>query len=109
MTMVETTYEHVLVDDAGVAWIEATTMKVIELVLERRAYGGTPEDLHAQHPSLTLGQIYSALSYYEDHKIMLDREIKQREELIHELRRTTPRPSVLDRLERQKRGSYEPR
>ncbi len=73
MTMVETTYEHVVVDADGVPWIEGTNTKVVELVLERQAYGGTPEHLHTQHPALTLGQIYSALAYYEDHKALLSR------------------------------------
>ncbi len=35
-------------------------MKVIEIVLEKIAYGWSPEELHFQHPYLTLGQIYSA-------------------------------------------------
>ncbi|MBF0328235.1 MAG: DUF433 domain-containing protein [Nitrospirae bacterium] len=35
-------------------------MKVVELVVEKIAYGWSPEELHFQHPYLTLGQIYSA-------------------------------------------------
>ncbi len=27
------------------------------------AYGWSPEEMHFQHPDLTLGQIYSALAY----------------------------------------------
>jgi hypothetical protein len=38
-------------------------MKVIELILEKSAYGWSPEELHFQHAYLTLGQIYSALAY----------------------------------------------
>ncbi|OGQ79996.1 MAG: hypothetical protein A2289_01440 [Deltaproteobacteria bacterium RIFOXYA12_FULL_58_15] len=45
-------------------------MKVIVLVLEKSAYGWSPEELHFQHPYLTMGQIYSALSYYWDHQVL---------------------------------------
>ena len=44
--------------------IAGTTMKVVELVVEKNAYGWIPEELHFQHPYLSLGQIYSALAYY---------------------------------------------
>ncbi len=53
-------------------------MKVIELILENSAYGWSPEELHFQHPYLTLGQIYSALAYYWDHQKELDLDIEKR-------------------------------
>ncbi len=64
MTITATGYEHIVVDEDGVPWIAGANMKVVELVLDRQAYDGTPEELLAQHPYLTLGQIYSALAYY---------------------------------------------
>ncbi|MCG8350539.1 MAG: DUF433 domain-containing protein [Chloroflexales bacterium] len=75
MSLVETRYEHIVLDDAGVPNIAGTTMKVIELVLERSAYGWSPEELHFQHPYLSLGQIHSALAYYWDHQDELDQDI----------------------------------
>ena len=33
-----------------------------------RAYGWDAGEAHAQHPSLTLAQIHSALAYYYDHQ-----------------------------------------
>jgi hypothetical protein len=53
-------------------------MKVVELVVERQAYGWSPEELQFQHPYLDLGQIYSALAYYWDHREDLDRDIQRR-------------------------------
>jgi uncharacterized protein (DUF433 family) len=52
-------------------------MKVVELVAEVQTYGWSPEELHVQHPNLSLGQIYSALAYHWDHKDTLDRELAQ--------------------------------
>ncbi len=90
-----TTYEHVVINEAGVPTIEGTTMKVIELVLETTAYGWSPDELQFQHPYLTLGQIHSALAYYWDHKEQLDRDIEQRMERVEEIRRAVgPSPLV---------------
>ena len=50
-----TSYAHIALDDRGVPIIAGTTMKVIELVIERMAYGWSPEELHFQHPYLSLG------------------------------------------------------
>ncbi len=34
-----------------------------ELVVEQQEYGWSPEELHFQHPYLTLGQIHLTLAY----------------------------------------------
>ena len=76
LTSAKTEYEHVVLDEKGVSIVAGTNMKVIEIVLEKTAYGWSPEELHFQHPYLTLGQIYSALAYYCDHQDALDRDIE---------------------------------
>jgi uncharacterized protein (DUF433 family) len=101
MSLVETRYEHIVLDDAGVPRIAGTTMKVIELVLERAAYGWSPEELHFQHPYLSLGQIHSALAYYWDHQEELDQDIARRRARVEELRRTTPPVPLIARLKAQ--------
>jgi uncharacterized protein (DUF433 family) len=85
MAVVETRYEHIVLDENNVPIINGTNMKVIELVLEHLAYGWSPEELHFQHPYLTLGQVYSALAYYWDHKEGLDEEIEQGLQYLDEL------------------------
>lgn len=92
-----TRYEHIILDD-GVPKIEPTTMKVIELVLEQRASGATPEELRLQHPYLSLGQIYSALAYYWDHQDELDADIKRRLAQVQRLRSSLPDSPALTRL-----------
>ncbi|MBI4686427.1 MAG: DUF433 domain-containing protein [Nitrospirae bacterium] len=78
MALTDTQYEHVSVDENGVPFISGTTVKVVELVVEKTAYGWSPEEIHLQHPYLTLGQIYSALAYYSDHAKELDADIERR-------------------------------
>ena len=101
MSLVETRYEHIVLDDAGIPLIAGTTMKVIELVLERSAYGWSAEELHFQHPYLSLGQIHSALAYYWDHQEELDHDIARRRAGVEELRRTTPPSPLIARLKSQ--------
>ena len=74
----KTKYEHIVLDEKGTPVIAGTNMKVIELILERSAYGWSPEELYFQHPYLTLGKIHSALAYYWDHKKELDADIERR-------------------------------
>ena len=73
-------------------------MKVVELILDSKAYGWSPEELHFQHPYLSMGQIYSALAYYWDHKDELDRDIARRLRLIDRLEQEWPPTQLNERL-----------
>lgn len=75
--MATTATAHIHLDDRGVAWIDDTNVKVIEVVLDKLAHGSSPEEIHFQHPLLSLAQIYAALSYYYDHQEVIDAEIEQ--------------------------------
>lgn len=81
-----TMYEHIEIDATGVPLIAGTTMKVVELVTAQNAYGWSPEELHFQHPYLSLGQIHAALAYYWDHKTDLDADIERRWRFVEQAR-----------------------
>lgn len=98
MSIVETKYEHVILNEKKIPIIAGTNMKVIELVLEQMAHGWSPEELHFQHPYLTLGQIHSALAYYWDHKAELDKNIEQRLEIVDKLQRKKRTSPLVSRL-----------
>src|SRR5262245_43580436 len=85
----ERRYEHIRLDENQVPTIAGTTMKVVELVLDHLSYGWSPEELHFQHPYLSMGQIYSALAYYWDHKAELDQDLERRLQCIDQLQQTT--------------------
>jgi uncharacterized protein (DUF433 family) len=76
---------HIRVDDKGVAWIHGTQVKVIELATDKLAHGWSPEEMHFQHPHLSLAQIHAALAYYYDHQADLDAEIERRLKYSNEL------------------------
>lgn len=101
MTVVETRYEHIVKDDAGVPHIRGTSMKVIELVGAHQTNGWSGEEIHFQYPYLSLGQVYSALAYYWDHQAELDLDMQQRLARVQELRRQTSVAPLVTRLKAQ--------
>ena len=68
-------YPHIDVSRAGVPYIAGTQTKVVEIVLDRLAYHWDADEIHRQHPYLSLAQIHSALAYYYDHQTEMDGEI----------------------------------
>ncbi|MDI6770673.1 MAG: DUF433 domain-containing protein [Anaerolineales bacterium] len=101
MLATETRYEHIVIDESLSPIIGGTGMKVIELILDRIAYGWSPEELQFQHPYLTLGQIHSALAYYWDHREELDQDIERRLQTVDRMRRAAKPSSLEARLKAQ--------
>jgi len=83
---IATAYEHITLSENGVPMIKGTTTKIVEIVLETKAYGWSPEEVHFQHPYLSLGQIYSAMAYYFDHSQEFEREIRERLKKVGNIR-----------------------
>ena len=75
MTVVFAT--QIELDGREIAWIGGTKVKVIEVVLDKIAYGWSPEEILLQHPHLSMAQIYAALTYYYENKDKLDAQIRQ--------------------------------
>jgi uncharacterized protein (DUF433 family) len=94
----QTTYAHIVLDDSGIPYLADTNTKVIELVLDKVAYGWSAEELHLQHPRLTLGQIHSALAYYWDHQDELDADIQRRLEFVESVRKNSPATPLVVKL-----------
>lgn len=95
-----TGYEHIGLDASGTPFLEGTTTKVVEVVAERLAYGWSAEEIHFQHPHLSLGQIHSALAYYWDHKGDLDCDVSRRLARTEELREGVSRSPLQSSLRR---------
>src|SRR5437899_10718766 len=83
MSSIATT--HIEIDERGVAWIAGANTKVIEVVLDKLAYGWSPEEIHFQHPHLALSQIHAALAFYYDHQEEIDADIERRRQEVDAL------------------------
>jgi uncharacterized protein (DUF433 family) len=62
-------------DDRGIAWIAGTKVKVAEVVLDKIAHGWSPEEIHFQHPNLSMAQIHGALTHYYENQDKADDQI----------------------------------
>jgi uncharacterized protein (DUF433 family) len=80
------TTAHIRFDERGVAWIDDTNTKVIEVALDRIAHGWSPEEIHFQHPHLSLAQIHAALGCYYDHQAEMDEQIHSNKRELEQLR-----------------------
>ena len=102
MSIAETSCEHIILDEKTQPIIEGTKIKVIELVLDKVAYGWSPDELQYQHPHLTLGQVYSALAYYADHQDKFDKEIETQLKHVDRMRKSAQATPLLKRLKAKK-------
>lgn len=96
MTALFTT--QIELDGQGVAWIGGTKVKVAEVVLDKVAYGWSPEEIHFQHPNLSLAQIHAALTCYYENQAHIDAQIKQRLEQADALAAQVSDPDLRRKL-----------
>lgn len=69
---------HIHLDDRGVAWIDDTNVKVIEVAEEMLAHGLSADEIFSRHDGyLSMSQIHAALSHYFDNQNEIDAEIKR--------------------------------
>lgn len=69
---------HIWVDDRGIAWVDDTNVKVIEVALDKIACDLSPEQMVSEHYGhLSLAQIHAALAWYYDHQPEFDAEIER--------------------------------
>ena len=99
--LANTLYRHIVTNDEGIPMIEGTTMKVVELVLNHKAYGWNAEELQENHPYLTMSQIHSALAYYWDHQEEIDSDIQKRLAHVDELQSILKPSAIRGRLKAQ--------
>ena len=79
-------YAHIDHNAEGVPYITGTKTKVKQVALDHIAYRWTAEDIHRNHPYLTLAQIHSALAYYYDHQADIDQAIEDGLRKVEEIK-----------------------
>src|SRR5882762_11730701 len=109
MEIMKAVASHIEIDDQGVAWIAGANTKVVEVVLDKMAYGWSPEEMHFQHPHLSLAQIHAALSYYYEHQAEVDADIERRDRYVEDLRAQQKNPLTRMELESRLRARNDQR
>lgn len=74
--------EPVELDGSGVAWIAGTRVRVIEIVFDKLAHGGTVRDIKSRFPGLKLKQVQAGLDYFTQNQNQFEAEIQRRWEQV---------------------------
>lgn len=69
--------------------IAGTRIRVKDVVLWHERMGMSPEEIVSEWSHLTLGDVYAALSYYDDNRAAIDAEMRTEEEFAAELEAKT--------------------
>jgi uncharacterized protein (DUF433 family) len=96
--MIAVSTSHIVLDDQGRPWVEGTNTKVVEIILDKLAYGWSPEEIHRHHPHLPLSKIHAAFAYYYDHQVEIDAEIERQEREFDELKAASADSPLRKRL-----------
>ena len=81
----DTPYKHIFIMDDGRAMIGGTRIKVEYIAVYDRS-GMSAEEIRKSYPSLTMGQIYSALAYYCDNKALVEAQIEEGDRYVAKMR-----------------------
>ncbi len=85
--MTTTIQQHIRLDEQGIAWIDDTNIKVIEVAEEHLAWELSAEEIVKNHPGVySLAQVHAALAHYYDNKEDFDSLIAKNYAEIQELR-----------------------
>ena len=74
--------------------ISGTGIRVLDIAVRYEIMGMTPEDIIVSFPHLKLEQVHDALSFYYEHKAIIDRKWKDEIEEIGAMKKT--HPSILE-------------
>jgi len=82
----------------GKAHIVAHRIKVQHVAVWHERLGKSPDEIVAEHPGLTLADVYAALTYYYDHREQIDADIRGDEEFTAVLKAKSPPSRLLQRF-----------
>jgi uncharacterized protein (DUF433 family) len=83
------TIQHIEINPnkcGGKPCIAGTRIRVWDIHVWHNLRGQSPEQIVADFPQLSLADVYSALAYYFDHREEIQRQAKQDEEFVAQLK-----------------------
>lgn len=96
------TYPHIVKENGQPARLaEHARVRVAQIVMDYLAYGWSADEIHRQHPHLSLAEVHAAMSYYYDHQAEIDAEITAELEEVDRAQKYPQRSLVWLRLKAQ--------
>ena len=99
-----TTYPHIVKPPGEPARLEGhPRTRVAQIAMDYLGHGWSADEIHRQHPHLSLAEIHAALGYYFDHVEEIEREIEAESREAERLARNMPPSPLMLRLKALKR------
>ncbi len=97
-----TNYPHLTFSgDDGFPVVERVDFKAVHLIANQMAHGWTPEELVTNFPQLTLGEVYSVLAWYSDHRAAVSRILETRSADARAMAQEERHRQIANRLKEQ--------
>ncbi len=75
-------------------YLSGTGLRVQDIAADHEFHGLTPEQIVREFPSLSLGQVHAALSYYFDHREEILGEMQGDADFAESLRQRFSKPNL---------------
>lgn len=82
----------------GKPHIDGHRIKVQHVAIWHERLGKSPDEIIAEHPGLTLAEVYAALSYYHAHRQEIEADMKADEQLVARLMEQSAPSRLLQRI-----------
>jgi uncharacterized protein (DUF433 family) len=89
----KTNHPYISIDpklSGGQPFVRGTRIKVMDVAVRYELMGMSADKIVDEYPHLKLEQIHDALSYYYEHKAVLDRKYKDEQTLLTQLKKRYP-------------------
>ncbi|MEX2317077.1 MAG: DUF433 domain-containing protein [Pirellulales bacterium] len=84
------TVQHIAINPSvcgGKPCVAGTRIRVWDIHVWHNLRGQSPEQIIADFPQLSLADVHAALAYYLDHREEIQKQMKEAEEFVDEMRR----------------------
>jgi uncharacterized protein (DUF433 family) len=99
MTTLSVSKEHIVITPGvcgGRPRIAGHRIKVQDIIIWHERMGMSPDEIIYQHPSITLADVYAALTYYHDHREQIRQQIEEGEAFAKQLQ--GDKPSLVEKI-----------
>ena len=96
---VQATYPHISSPEGEPARLaRRPRIRVAQIAMDYLAHGWSVEEMCRQHPDLTPAEVHAAMTYYWDHRVEIDQEIRDEWKAADEQAQSRQEPDVALRL-----------
>jgi len=98
--------QHIQTDQStGKPCIAGTGIRVWDIYVLHERQGKTPDEIVAAYPHITLADVHAALAYYWDNKDEIDRQMKEADEFVEQLKAASGPGPLAQKLAATESGS----